>query len=117
MLTNEALTLLQKFFETIASQVRKVFTYANREAEIWLRAVVAPMESQIREHQQMLRRRLDSIRRVHESTDTLDERMHELEHGKGHLLLQIEQIDRLSADLANVLNTVEDDPAEIAEAA
>ncbi|MEO7403909.1 MAG: hypothetical protein ABIU95_09600, partial [Burkholderiales bacterium] len=58
MLTTEALTLLQKFFETIATQVRRVFTYANREAEIWLRAVVGPMETQIREHQGMLRRRL-----------------------------------------------------------
>ena len=117
MLTNEALTLLQKFFETIASQVRKVFTYANREAEVWLRAVIAPMETQITDHQQMLRRRLDSIRRVHESTDSLDERLHELEHGRSHLMLQIEQIDRLAQELESLLAVPEEGGAPIAEAA
>ena len=64
MLTNEKLTVMHRFFETLASQVRRVYQYANKEAETWLRAVMSPMEMQISEHQLQLRRRLESIKRI-----------------------------------------------------
>jgi hypothetical protein len=38
------------------------------------------MESQVREHQVQLRRRLESIKRIHQASDTLDERLKELQH-------------------------------------
>jgi predicted GTPase len=117
MLTTEALTLLQKFFETIATQVRRVFAFANREAETWLRAVIGPVEIQIREHQGMLRRRLDSIRKVHNSTETLDERIHELEHGAAHVKMQVEQIDRLTLDIEQLLAVTDEEAAQLAVAA
>ncbi|MHB8254197.1 MAG: GTPase, partial [Acidiferrobacter sp.] len=39
---------------------------------------MAPMESQVREHQAQLRRRLESIKRIHQASDTLEARMAEL---------------------------------------
>ena len=36
------------------------------------------MESQVREHQAQLRRRLESIKRIHQASDTLEARMAEL---------------------------------------
>jgi len=61
MVTNEEMSLKQKFFETFATQVRRVFGYANRESDTWLKAVMAPMEMQVREHQMQLRRRLVDV--------------------------------------------------------
>ena len=63
MLTNEQYTLTTKFFETLASRVVNIYEVANREADNWLKAVMAPMETQVREHQMQLRRRLESIKR------------------------------------------------------
>ena len=79
MIANEKMTLTSKFFETLASRVIHVYEVANRDVENWLKAVIAPMESQVREHQLQLRRRLESIKRIYQATDTLEDRIGELE--------------------------------------
>ena len=104
MLTNEQLTLTRKFFETCASQVRRVYQYANKDAESWLRAVMSPMEMQIREHQMQLRRRLESIKRIHRATDTLEDRVSELEQIESTLMHQLDAIHLLGADIERVLD-------------
>jgi hypothetical protein len=48
---------------------------ANRDVEQWLRAVMAPLETQVREHQLQLKRRLESVKRIHQATDTLEDRV------------------------------------------
>lgn len=103
MLTNEAMTLLYKFFDTIAQQVRRVFNYANRDAEQWLRATIAPIEAQIQERQEHLRRRLGSIKRVHGAIDSLEDRVRELEDTAARLRRQIDEIERMSGDLDQAL--------------
>ena len=115
MLTNEKLTVMQKFFETLASQVRRVYLYANKEVEVWLRAVMAPMEMQIRERQMQLRRRLESIKRVHFATDTLEDRIAELEQVETTLLHQLEGIHYLAREIERILNA--EDVAALDEAA
>ena len=40
---------MKRFFETIASRVLYVYKVANRDLETWLRAVVTPLESQVKE--------------------------------------------------------------------
>jgi hypothetical protein len=107
MLTNEQLTLTQRFFETCASQVRRVYQYANKDAELWLRAVMAPMEMQIREHQMQLRRRLESIKRIHRATDTLEDRVLELEQVESALLKQLGDIHHLGIEIERVLDADE----------
>jgi hypothetical protein len=79
MIVNEKMILIAKFFETLASRVLYVFELANHDLEAWLRAVISPMESQVREHQSQLRRRLESIKRIHQATDTIEDRIVELE--------------------------------------
>ncbi len=103
MLTTEAMTLLQRFLDTIATQVRRVFTYANREAEQWFREVIAPIELQIRERQQQLGRRLDSIKRVHGATDTLEERLRELELVANRQRAHIDDVQRIARELNRTL--------------
>jgi CII-binding regulator of phage lambda lysogenization HflD len=101
------MSLKQKFFETFASQVRRVFGYANRETDTWLKAVMAPMETQVREHQMQLRRRLESIRRIHRATDTLEDRVQELEQVENVLVQQLERVHATIEDVERVLDTEE----------
>lgn len=79
MIAHEKLTLTSKFFETLASHVILEYEAANRDTESWLKAVIAPMESQMREHHVQLKRRVESIKRIYQATDTLEERIADLE--------------------------------------
>ncbi|MCB1887943.1 MAG: dynamin family protein [Rhodocyclaceae bacterium] len=89
-------TLTQKFFETIAIQARKTFEVANRDVENWLRAVMSPLETQVREYQLQLKRRLDSVKRIHQATDTLEDRIVELQQSEQGVLQQIEELNELA---------------------
>ena len=93
--SNDQLVLTQKFFESIASRVRETFEAANRDVEAWLKAVMAPLEGQIREHQNQLRRRLESIKNIQDTSETLEERLDEVRNGEG-------EVDELLAGLRDV---------------
>ena len=103
MIANEKMTLTTKFFETLASRVIHVYEVANRDIENWLKAVIAPMESQVREHQLQLRRRLESIKRIYKATDTLEDRISELEAIEKSIQTQLDDLNKLSAELKHAL--------------
>jgi len=103
MIANEKLTLTTKFFETLASRVIHVYEVANRDTENWLKAVIAPMESQVREHQLQLRRRLESIKRIYKATDTLEDRIAELEAIEKSIHAQITDLQVLRQHMGNAL--------------
>jgi ABC-type iron transport system FetAB ATPase subunit len=83
--------------------VRKAFEHANRDAEIWLRAIMAPMETQVREHQIQLKRRLESIKRIHQATDTLEDRIAELDGVEKNLLGQIDALEEIIGRVQDML--------------
>jgi len=103
LLTHDKKNITQKFFEEVATQVRRAFEHANRDAEIWLRAIMAPMETQVREHQIQLKRRLESIKRIHQATDTLEDRIAELDGVETNLLQQIEALEEIVGRVQNML--------------
>lgn len=102
-LTIEKKALTQKFFETVAVQARRIFENANRDVEQWLRAVMAPLETQVREHKIHLKRRLESVKRIHEASDTLEERVDELKHSDATLVSQLDQLEALKREIESAL--------------
>ena len=64
---------------------------------------MSPMETQVREHQVQLRRRLESIKRIHKASDTLDDRLAELEHVSDGIKEQSTQMQALINDIEEVL--------------
>ncbi|MEP6677695.1 MAG: dynamin family protein [Betaproteobacteria bacterium] len=96
MVSKAKFTLMKRFFETVASRAKHVYDIANRDVESWLKAVMAPLETQVREHHLQLRRRLESIRRIHHASDELEDRITELEQAKNTL---DGQMDGLAAEL------------------
>ena len=74
LMTSRA-TLLERFFDSIASRVRHIFRAANQEAEAWLKVIMAPLETAIREHREQLRGRQASIGRIFEATDSLEQKI------------------------------------------
>jgi hypothetical protein len=108
--TTEKHALTQKFFETVAAQARRTFELANRDVEQWLRAVMSPLETQVREYQLQLKRRLESVKRIHQATDTLEDRVEELREAEAVVLRQLGELAAIAADLREVLG-VEEAPA------
>src|SRR5262245_55895137 len=99
MVSKAKFALMKRFFETVASRAKHVYDIANRDVESWLKAVMAPLETQVREHHLQLRRRLESIRRIHQASDELEDRIAELEQAKETLDTQL---SGLSAELVAI---------------
>ncbi len=114
LITNEKFALTSKFFETMASRVVQIYEIANRDVDNWLKAIMAPMETQVREHQLQLKRRLESIKRIHKATDTLEDRIAELEHMENSILKQVGELSLLRQMVGKALDFTAPGDAEMA---
>jgi chromosome segregation ATPase len=101
-------TLLQRFFDSIASRVRRTFRAANADADAWLKVILAPIEAQIRQHKEQLKHRQASIQRIHDATDSLEQKIRAFETHRDELDRLDEQ---LRATAAAVSAALEADPA------
>jgi hypothetical protein len=104
MMTHAKKGLTQRFFETVALQVRRTFELINRDVDHWLRAIMAPLETQVREYQLQLKRRLESVKRIHQATDTLEDRVRELAQMQATLEGQIAELNGIAAALRAALH-------------
>ena len=94
MLSKAKFTLTRRFFETVASRVKHVYEIANRDVEGWLRAVMSPLETHVREHHLQLRRRLESVDRIHAASAELEARIRELDQQHEAFAVQIAELMR-----------------------
>lgn len=106
LMTSRA-TLMERFFDSIASRVQRVFRAANADVEAWLKVIMAPLETQIRQHKEQLRHRLASIQRIHDATDSLEQKIAAFEARQGELERQRRQV----LDLGAAVCTALDEPA------
>jgi chromosome segregation ATPase len=99
LLTSDKKTITQQFFETVVSQIRRIFDHANRDAEHWLRALMAPLENQVREVQRQMRHRLENAKRIHEAAEGLEGRIEELDQDRALLDARLKELAELEAAL------------------
>jgi len=71
--------VIKKFFISLVSNTRSLFFKANQDANAWLKSVMNPLVKQIKEHKATMEKRLETLRRISESRDTLDARIKELD--------------------------------------
>ncbi|MGZ8289493.1 MAG: dynamin family protein [Telluria sp.] len=88
-------TIMERFFDSIASRVRRSYRAANADVEAWLKVIMAPLESQIRQHKDQLKHRLASIQRIHDATDSLEQKIGSFETSQ-------EQLEQLKAKLTKL---------------
>lgn len=100
LLTTPQVVLMTKFFDSIASRVKQSFLQANRDVEAWLKVVMAPLEAQIWEHKAQLKKRRQSIERIHMATDSLEEKVEALEA----MQVELEQQKKTLQQIENELN-------------
>jgi hypothetical protein len=110
LLFTEQQILTRRFFDSAVSKVRAIFKMANRETDQWLKNILSPMEAQVREHQIQLRRRLESIKRIHQASETLEERVHELETTRDTYRTQERDLDYRVDTILRRLENLESAP-------
>ena len=105
VMTTPRAVLMQKFFDSIASRVKRSFLQANRDVEAWLKVVMSPLEAQIGEHKSQLKKRRPSIERIHGATDSLEEKLQLLEQMHTELEEQKKTLHLLESELKGAIAT------------
>ncbi len=113
MVMTEQKVLVKRYYDTVMSKVREVFERANRDVEDWIRSVMSPLETEIREHQGQLRRRLESMKRISRTGDSLEERMEEMKYMRKTVAEQREQNEELLARVIRCLEKQADQPMPV----
>jgi GTPase SAR1 family protein len=93
--------LMERFFDSIASRVRRTYRSANADVEAWLKVIMAPLEGQIRQHKEQLKHRLSSIQRIHDATDSLEQKIASFESSQNDL-------EKVKAQLRQLVGAVTD---------
>jgi Mg2+ and Co2+ transporter CorA len=84
--------VVKKFFISLVSHARNIFFKAHRDAEGWNKAVMSPLVRQIKDHKEQMEKRLENLRKINESRDTLQTRIEELERSAAALKKQVEEV-------------------------
>ena len=97
--------LMERFFDSIASRVRRTYKAANADVEAWLKVIMAPLEAQIRQHKEQLKHRLASIQRIHDATDSLEQKIESFEASQNGLEKVKGQLNQLAGGVTLALQS------------
>ncbi|UCE90044.1 MAG: dynamin family protein [Pseudomonadota bacterium] len=110
--------VVKKFFISMVSHARNVFYNAQQDAESWGKAAMAPLVARIKEHKDQMEKRLESLRKINESRDTLHTRIKELEDAARTLNGQLNDIkglmETINKPLESFLPETGDEEAQVA---
>jgi hypothetical protein len=110
LMTHDKWQVTQRFFDEVARQVQQIFDHANHNAETWINALIAPIETQIKERQVQLKHRLESIERILQASDTLEERLNDLLHSECEVLDQLRDLENTGEAVRGILRTRVSEP-------
>lgn len=82
LVTIEKWALMRRFFDTVAAHLRAVYLLLNNEVGGWMRELLVPIESHVSERQDQLMQRFESLRRINEAVEGLDQRIAEIASGR-----------------------------------
>lgn len=106
LLSTSQAALMRKFFDSIAAHASRTLQLANRDVQAWLRAIMLPLETQVREHRQQLKERKEAIARIHAASGELEQRIAALERLQEDLQRQQETAAVLENELREALARV-----------
>lgn len=106
--------VVKKFFISMVSHARNTFFQAHQDASSWGKAAMAPLVTRIKDHKSQMEKRLESLRKINESRDTLKSRIGELEAAADKLNVQLEELNGL---METLMRPLEPAPGENSSAA
>ncbi len=93
-------TVIQRFFTALAEQARALFAAAAEDSRgNWIRLALEPLKYQIRDHRDLLDRKIGDLKKIAESRDTLTERIKELHRAIKRHKAEIEKLEEMQATI------------------
>jgi hypothetical protein len=102
VLTTEKWRLMERFFDTVVSKSREIFATAERDTEAWIKSLLPPIETQVREQRSQLRKRAESVSKIRDAQGSLDERIAELEEALEDAQSKLATLKRLTDRIHDV---------------
>ncbi|HEX4985811.1 MAG TPA: dynamin family protein [Burkholderiales bacterium] len=87
--------LVRRFHSGLVANARGLFTQLRLELEAWVASALSPLSLQLKEHQKLLERKVDNVRKVAGDVNTLQERVRQLEQQQLQLGRQVEELSRI----------------------
>jgi len=110
MIFREQMSITKRFYQTACTAARSIFAQSLKESTQWKSTLMVPIESHVREHHMQLRRRMESVRRIHQATDTVEQRLTELKVNLKSLKMQSTELDSLCADIDKLIDDRQSNP-------
>lgn len=111
--------VVQKLYSSIIMQIRNVFVKAYRDANGWGAVALNPLLRQIKDHKKSIENRLDMLRKINSSKDSLESNIQKLEADLIPVNSQFEELNSIKATMqleSSRLNLAED-PGPLLETA
>ncbi len=89
--------VVKRFFSALVQRAREIFDRADTEIEAWLVSTLEPLVLQIRDHKEMMEKRLSNLQKIGQSRSTLQYRILELQE-------QYTEVARQLTALRNIAN-------------
>lgn len=88
----EQSVVVHKLYGTIIANARELFAHAHKEAVAWSGAALAPLIHKIKDHKRLIESRLEVLRKVNESSESLDTEIAALERKLDPLEKQYQEL-------------------------
>ncbi len=97
--------VIRNFYEQVVTEARGVFRQVRADFESWLGNSLVPLSSQLKEHQKLLERRVENVRKVSEDINSLKDRRAALELQWRDLQKQSNELSQIRAVLRGTSET------------
>lgn len=87
--------LVRRFYNGLVAHARGLFTELRTELDGWIKSALTPLSVQLKEHQKLLERKVENLRKIAGDINTLQERVRQLEHQQAQLGNQVEELMRI----------------------
>ncbi|HUL12971.1 MAG TPA: dynamin family protein [Methylococcaceae bacterium] len=91
--------VVQKLYTTIIARARELFQQAHQETGSWGATVLAPLVHQIKDRKRLIESRLEVLRKVNESSESLDTEIAEMDRKLQPLQKQYDELQAIRHDL------------------
>ena len=92
--------LVRKFYGGLVAEAKTVFQQVRGEFEAWLKGALVPLSMQLRDHQKLLERRVESIRKISGDINSLQDRARLLESSRVDLQTQADELSHIKTVIA-----------------
>lgn len=87
--------LVRRFYSGLVSHARELFSHLRLELDAWFNSALMPLSLQLKEHQKLLERKVDNLRKVAGDVNTLQERVRLLEQQQLQFGKQVEELTQI----------------------